>query len=636
MNTQSSDLPKREISLKTRLVISFIILGFVVVGLSFLLNYINLRQQLRTDIRQRLINIVSLAALQQNGDVFENIQSSQDSAFDQIRVQNLKIRSSDPDIRFVYTMRSDDDGLYFVVDAVEPGEAGASPYGTRYFEPGPILQTNYRNLTKPMVEDNFYTDEYGTFISAYAPIRTTAGKIVGIIGVDITANKVIAREAQLGYVLLGIFLISLPIIGGIGWILGSTLASPITALTQVAVRISEGELDYHPNIKIAGKEFRLLSNAFYSMANQLRSLINDLEQRVSDRTQAMERRATQIQTAADIGAAATKLRDLNILLKRAVDLISRRFGFYHVGIFLLDDAREYAILRAANSEGGQRMLAREHKLKVGQTGIVGYVTGEGQARIALDVGKDAVFFDNPDLPETRSEMALPLVIAGRILGALDVQSTQEAAFKDEDISTLKVLADQLAIAIENAHLFDENQKSLEATRRAYRERSREDWQRLLSDRGTEIGYISLVDDRVLTTPHETNIEFQQALESGKTILSEDGLILYLPIHARGHTIGAIKLEKPEKTMKWDDEDINLANLLSEQLGTALESARLYNDIRERAERESAITSITSKIGASIQLDTILRTAVEELGQTLEETEVVLQVGAQQKKGNLDE
>ncbi len=125
--------------------------------------------------------------------------------------------------------------------------------------------------------------------------------------------------------------------------------------------------------------------------------------------EALQRRAIQLQTAAEVSRDASAVRDLPELLNRIVTLIRDRFGFYHAGIFLLDDAQEYAVLQAASSEGGRRMLARGHRLTVGETGIVGYVTGTGEARIALDVGEDAAFFDNPDLPATRSEMALPRV-----------------------------------------------------------------------------------------------------------------------------------------------------------------------------------------------------------------------------------
>ena len=190
-----------------------------------------------------------------------------------------------------------------------------------------------------------------------------------------------------------------------------------------------------------------------------------LERLIQERTASLERRSVQLQVATEVARAIASVQNLDQLLPSMARLISERFGFYHVGLFLLDPAREYAVLQAANSEGGQRMLARGHRLKVGQVGIVGYVTGAGLPRIALDVGQDAVFFDNPALPHTRSEMALPLKVGEEVIGALDAQSTLPAAFSKEDAAILGALADQVAIAIQNARLFDQTQAALEAARR---------------------------------------------------------------------------------------------------------------------------------------------------------------------------
>ncbi|MBA3534605.1 MAG: MASE1 domain-containing protein, partial [Ardenticatenales bacterium] len=176
----------------------------------------------------------------------------------------------------------------------------------------------------------------------------------------------------------------------------------------------------------------------------------DLEKRVKERTAHLERRSVQLQVAAEVARdATTSTHTMDDLLNGAVELIRSRFGFYHAGIFLVDKAGDYAVLRAAASEAAPAMLAQGHKLKIGETGIVGNVTDTGLPRIALDVGADAVHFKNPHLPNTRSEMAIPLKIGGQIIGALDVQSEQEAAFDQDDIATLSTLADQVAIAIQN-------------------------------------------------------------------------------------------------------------------------------------------------------------------------------------------
>src|SRR6266498_115296 len=194
---------------------------------------------------------------------------------------------------------------------------------------------------------------------------------------------------------------------------------------------------------------------------KLENLTANLEERVQDRTAELEmasqqtsRRATQLQTITELSESIAQLKDLNELFPAVTNLISQGFGFYHVGIFLLDQASDFAILQAANSAGGKRMLERSHRLKLG-IGVVGFAAQTGQPRIALDVGADAIFFNNPDLPETRSEVALPLKSRGETIGVLDVQSTEAGAFSSEDLQVLIALANQVSIALENARLLTE-------------------------------------------------------------------------------------------------------------------------------------------------------------------------------------
>ena len=192
-------------------------------------------------------------------------------------------------------------------------------------------------------------------------------------------------------------------------------------------------------------------------------LINrDLDQRVAERTRDLEKRSVQLQTASEVARDATATLDIEKLLDDTVHLISERFGFYHAGVFLLDDEGEYATLRAvSDSEGGQRLLMRGHKQAVGREGIVGHVAGTGESLVVLDVGREAVHLVNPDLPETRSEVALPLVSHGRVIGVLDVQSDRQVTFTKEDVATLQTMADQLANAIEGARLFEETRRHVE-------------------------------------------------------------------------------------------------------------------------------------------------------------------------------
>jgi methyl-accepting chemotaxis protein len=189
-----------------------------------------------------------------------------------------------------------------------------------------------------------------------------------------------------------------------------------------------------------------------SMAENNRELAN--------RTAHLERLATQLKSAAQVGRASLSLYDPDVLLSQVTELISELFDFYHFGIFLLDEDGEYAVLRASNSEGGRQMLSNGHRLKVGEQGVVGHVTATGEPHIALDVGSDAVHFRNPLLPETRSEMALPLKVGERVIGALDVQSRQITAYDDDDVMVFQMMADQLAITFENARLLDATQQTV--------------------------------------------------------------------------------------------------------------------------------------------------------------------------------
>lgn len=174
------------------------------------------------------------------------------------------------------------------------------------------------------------------------------------------------------------------------------------------------------------------------------------------------RRAARLQAIAEIGQVMATVDSEAELLPRAVDLIQQRFGLYYAGIFLVDDAREWAVLRAGTGEPGRRQIARSHRLQVGGNSMIGQAVNTGTARIALDVGQEAIRFDNPDLPETRTELALPLRAQQMIVGALTIQSRQVLAFTEEDISVFQVLADQLAISIESVRLFTEVRTRSEA------------------------------------------------------------------------------------------------------------------------------------------------------------------------------
>jgi putative methionine-R-sulfoxide reductase with GAF domain len=238
-------------------------------------------------------------------------------------------------------------------------------------------------------------------------------------------------------------------------------SEPIKTLSQNVSKVWQGELSQIEPLDLPD-EVGELSQTLSQMTAQLIQTTSNLEITVAERTKVLERRAKYLETTSQISRALTSIYDVDSLLNTVTHLISENFGFYHIGVFIIDEQQEFAVLRAANSEGGWKMLAREHKLQVGEQGIVGYVTGTGQPRIQQQiVGEDNIHFENPDLPLTRSELALPLKAGNVIFGALDVQSTEEEAFSEEDVNVLQVLADSVAVAIQNTRLVQQLKESLE-------------------------------------------------------------------------------------------------------------------------------------------------------------------------------
>ncbi|MCK6538953.1 MAG: GAF domain-containing protein [Anaerolineales bacterium] len=364
---------------------------------------------------------------------------------------------------------------------------------------------------------------------------------------------------------------------------------------------------------------------------ELRELNQSLEDRIASRTaelelanQRNEKRAKQFEAIAQLAHATASNENLETLLPRLASLISEQFGFYHTGIFLLDEKREYAVLRAANSEGGKRMLARGHKLQVGQTGIVGYVAAVGAPRIALDVGADAAYFDNPELPNTRSEMALPLRVGDEIIGVLDAQSIVSNAFQEEDIEVLSTLADQVAIAIQNARTYERMQGLIREAQRVSGAYLREAWRVLQTDE-TNVGYRIAGDEISPLTRPLTAAHVKKAVRDGRTV-TESGkvAVLAIPIRLRDEVIGVMDIRTTAEH-EWDEDEVDIAEAVVDRLSLALETSLLLKSTQRRAEIERITADISGKIGETTQFDSILRTAAEELSRALGGSEVLVQI-----------
>jgi GAF domain-containing protein/HAMP domain-containing protein len=427
-------------------------------------------------------------------------------------------------------------------------------------------------------------------------------------------------------------LLTLGIVGVVALVstgLSQLLSRPIIRLTEVAETVAQGNLAVQAPVT-SEDEIGRLAETFNSMTAQLRQTLAGLEQRIEERTQDLARRSAYLEASAEVSQAATSILNTEQLIHEVVELIRQRFDLYYVGLFLADESGTNAVLRAGTGEAGRRMLARGHRVPVGE-GMIGWSVAHGEARIALDVGEDAVRLSTTELPETRSEAALPLRVRGQVLGALTVQSDEPEAFDEDTIVVLQTMADQIAVALDNARLFSESQEAVEAVRRAYGELSRTDWARLLRSQ-TDLGYRSSKMGTSKATVWRPEMEL--ALKEGRTVhgngtTTEDRIPVAVPIKVRGNVIGVLDTYKTQAEGDWTPDEMELLEELAEQLAVALDSARLFERTQRRAQQEQMIAEITARIRSSMDPETILQTAVRELGSALGSDRAFIRLGGSQ-------
>jgi GAF domain-containing protein len=324
----------------------------------------------------------------------------------------------------------------------------------------------------------------------------------------------------------------------------------------------------------------------------------------------LENRTRKLHAVAQVTRTATALQNFNDLLSSITSIISSQLGYYHVAIFLLDEQKQYAILRSASTDAGMRMLSRGYRLPVGQLGIINSVAQTGQPRVALNIGQDARFFGNPDLPEAQSQLALPLKSGNEIIGVLDMQSTAPNDFTDTDISTLSILADQVGIALQNALLFEESQRALREANLESVQVSRRAWKE----------YAEAIDTKGY---RYDGIKSEPLRES--RMLNKETDSLMIPVQLRGQTIGRLKLNPSDRSHAWTDDEMVMVKATAERVALALEGARLLDEAQKRATREAFLSEVAAKLSTSFQLDSILRDTVQELGQTLKNSTVTFQL-----------
>jgi GAF domain-containing protein/HAMP domain-containing protein len=428
-----------------------------------------------------------------------------------------------------------------------------------------------------------------------------------------------ANQQTQFYLVLGLVFAFITTLAAIG--AARLIGAPITNLTEIVGEIASGDLSIQVPIQTQD-EIGQLGTAFNTMTYQMRNILDGLETQIADRTVELERRAIQLQTAAEVARDASSAKDLDSLLNNAVNLINQHFGFYHAGIFLLDEVGEFAVLRATNSEGGNQMLAQGHKLRVGDVGIVGNTTSTGRPYISLDVETDQTHYAHSFLPETRSEIALPLKVGSEIIGALDVQSKDDGAFTQEDLMILQVLADQLAVAIRNSQLLSEVQLTLNELQSASGDYTRHSWKEWTQ--GVSASGYRFSGSQVEPI-EEQSPEVVEVWENEITVTksSDSQSTLAIPFKLRDITLGVINLNL--ETNEITEDLKTLVNDIASRLAVALENARLLEVSQQRAAQQHLIGRVTSKMRETLDVDTVLKNAVSEIREALELHDLVIQL-----------
>jgi GAF domain-containing protein len=351
---------------------------------------------------------------------------------------------------------------------------------------------------------------------------------------------------------------------------------------------------------------------------QQRSL--ELEEQVEERTQGLQRRALQLQTTSDIAKLAAEFSDPRDLMAQVIDIIQDRFGFYHASIFIMDEFGAWAELAASTGEAGKRMLARRHRLAVGSASIVGWVTSNRLPRIAMDVETDPFHFKNPLLPETRAEIAVPLLVGPRLLGVLDIQSSDPAAFTEADVRTMEAIAGEMAIAIDSARIQEEMRQRLESIESSFRGRVRESWGRL-----TQTGLRSIIRLGSQGEHREADDSgfsaLNRAAQEATTILADDEREISVPVTVRGEVVATISAQKPESSDRWLTDEIGLIEAVASQAGLSLENARQRAEEQRRLAELEVLNRVSQAVSQMLRLDTLYRVIHSQINQIFGDTDM---------------
>jgi GAF domain-containing protein len=334
-----------------------------------------------------------------------------------------------------------------------------------------------------------------------------------------------------------------------------------------------------------------------------------------------------LQASSHITQVINQELELQQLLDNTVNSIRDEFAFYHVQVFLVDEAHVYANLIASTGEAGRQLLIRNHRLPIGSQSVIGRVTQVGEPIVTQKASTDTIHAQNELLPDTQAELALPIIDSGNIIGALDVQSVNADTFQSTDIQALQIIANQLGVAIRNARLFEEAQKTIRENKRLVfeyetnlrevdrlnRTLTKQSWDNYLTN--TYVDGVTLSKERFIPKAEWSEVmRTATARQQTHITTANDTHIIAVPIILRGQILGAIEVEVDAKRSTTDSAD--LIQAVSQRLAISLESARLFEETQEATLQEQQINEIVSSYETAVTIDELLQVTLEKLQQSL--------------------
>jgi len=443
--------------------------------------------------------------------------------------------------------------------------------------------------------------------------------LIGMAMVIAAAGVLIGNQAVALFIILSVISYFLAGYAQLSGLISSAIA-PIDAIAADAIGLGLGLSVIAVILWLSDSQMHSSLQRERELYKELEIQREELESTVEERTQGLRRQALQLSAAADIAKLAAEATELDVLLSESIEIIRNQFGYYHASVFLMDSTGNWAELAASTGEAGRQLLARRHRLAVGSASIIGWSTANRLPRVASDVEEDPFHFKNPLLPDTRSEIALPLIAGKRLLGAIDVQSTSVNAFPEDELRAMEAIASELTVAIDRVRAQTEIRSELDRADQIVRQQLGTSWADYSRKKGTNTIYFTPTGERLLNV----GVDFPGAplaIQHVKTVSGEDGREVSVPIQLRGEVIATISARKREPNQRWSEEEIAMIEAVASQTSLALESARQRSEEHRRVSELEVINRVSQAVSQMLRLDSLFRVVHRQVNQVIGETDM---------------